>query len=217
MTNKNCLKLIEDDIKRTISKLYSLNFIRDQNDIKREAGSNNELMLSYKRKFGSTNYLYDNNINYATIIDKLLEQRDYTLLLYDKSIIQYEFIIKDGVIIKERLLFIKKHNKIWPKDELNKFDGDDEDWFNDNLGFPIVIRIDYDSKNAKPITHPDVHFTLSNHESCRIPVKSIMQVSEFIQFILFTFYNQQIEIEKKHTYPLTIKSEEKRMIHINWE
>ena len=56
-----------------------------------------------------------------------------------------------------------------------------------------------------------------NYESCRIPVKSIMQVSEFIQFILFTFYNQQIKIERKHTFPLTIKSEEKRMIHINWE
>ncbi len=217
MTNKKCGKLIEENIKKTISKLYELDFIRDQNDIMYESGSNNELKLSYKRTFGSINYLYDNNINYSTLIDKILEQRDYTLLLYDKSIIQYEFIIKNGEIIKERLLFIKKHNKIWPKNELNKFDGDDEDWFNDNLGFPIVIRIDYDSINAQPVIHPDVHLTLSNHESCRIPVKSIMQVSEFIQFILFNFYNQQIQIERDYALPNTIKREEKRMIHINWE
>lgn len=150
-------------------------------------------------------------------MDKLLKYRQYSFLLYDKSLIQAEFMIKDEKIFKERLVFMKKHNKIWSPEEINDAETNEYDWFSEEKGIPIIFRVDYAPEDHIDGDHPATHLTLSNHQSCRIPMKSIVTFSEFISFILLHFYN--IKTDLKHFDPKTddtITQIEKKMVHINW-
>ena len=38
---------------------------------------------------------------------------------------------------------MKKHNKIWDAEEINEYESIDEDWFAEDFGVPIILRIDY--------------------------------------------------------------------------
>ncbi len=143
--------------------------------------------------------------------------RQYTVLLYDKSLIQAEFLLEGNEIVKERLVFMKKHNKIWDQEEIEISDAFDEDWFSDEVGIPIVLRVDYDPKEHKECSHAVTHLTLSNHDCCRIPVKDAITFSDFVRFVLFHFYDITLEMPVhriESNYP--IAEEEKKMLHINW-
>ena len=68
----------------------------------------------------------------------MLVNQQYNILFYDKGFIQVEFIISGSNIIKERLAFMKKHNKIWDAEEIKEYDR-----FTEDFGVPIILRIDY--------------------------------------------------------------------------
>lgn len=93
----------------------------------------------------------------------------------------------------------------------------DEDWFADEEGIPIVIRVDFDPQNHQECEHASSHLTLSNNESCRIPMKEALSFSEFVLFIMLHFYG--ICIAKKALRLCdseTITYNEKQMLHIFW-
>jgi len=204
------------DIDSTITELRNIRFLRDENGVT-QILSGNLLQLTYHGKNDTGSIIYDKHISCSHLMDVLLEQRQYTILLYDKSIIQAEFQINGNSIIKERLVFIKKHNRIWKIDEIDDCDACDEDWFSEE-GTPILIRIDYDPKEHKNCKHASSHLTLSNHESCRIPIKEAVTFSEFIRFILFHFYNVSLQkSEYRLNGPVDITPDEKKMIHISWD
>lgn len=206
------------DIETTISELRSMRFLRDENGVSQNTKSRNLFELSFHGKNDSGCIMYDKHISCSHLMDVLLANRQYSVLLYDKSIIQAEFLINGNEITKERLVFIKKHNKIWTIDEVDEYDANDEDWFSEEVGIPTLIRIDYDPKMHKDCEHASSHLTLSNHESCRIPIKQAVTFSEFVRFILFHFYDIQLN---KATYrldgPEDITSSEKKMIHLYWD
>lgn len=210
-------KEIIKDINTTISELRDMRFVRDENGISQHTFAGNLSEVSFAGKNDSVGIMYDKHISCAELMDELLLQRQYTILLYDKSIIQAEFQIDGDAIIKERLVFIKKHNKIWSIDEIDEYDVFEEDWFSEEEGIPILIRIDYDPQEHKECEHASSHLTLSNHESCRIPIKQAVTFSEFIRFILFHFYDRQLQkAEFRLSGPEDITAAEKKMIHINW-
>lgn len=210
-------KALLSDIKSTIAELRHLNLVRDESGISQHSISSETCEFSFSGRNDANKIMYDKHISCSLLMDTLLKNRQYTLLLYDKSIIQAEFIICGDSVIKERLIFIKKHNKIWNKNEIDMCDANDEDWFSDEDGIPIVIRVDFDPKNHQECKHAVSHLTLANHESCRIPMKEALSFSEFVSFIMFHFYD--ISISKRSLRLCgseTITSNEKQMIHIFW-
>lgn len=139
------------------------------------------------------------------------------MLLYDKGIIQAEYEISNDKIVKERLVFMKKHNKIWDFKEIEAYEAEDKDWFMEEEGVPIMLRIDYAPDDHIEGEHAATHLTLSNQECCRIPIKGIVTFSEFVRFVLLHFYD--IKLDKavfRFDEEDTITSLEKQMMHINW-
>ena len=146
-------------------------------------------------------------------------ERQYTFLLYDKSIMQIEYCIENEELIKGRLLFIKLQNKIWDITELQEYANNPEildDILDEEIGFPIMIRVDFDPKNHIDCKHPKAHFVFSNIKDCRIPMKSVISLGQFVSFILEQVYNKKINALNKLTFPSTITDSESKMIHINW-
>lgn len=217
MGNKKLLNQLQEDIENTRKELMKLNLLLETRPIETKNGRDKTVLLSYKSSGVSENYSYDENINCSELMNKLMENQQFGFLLYDKSIIQYAFTVKNGEIIKERLFFIKKHNKHWSQEEISNLENTNETWFeDDDSGFPIVFRIDFDKENSKPIEHPQVHFTISNHQCCRIPMKTILPVSKFINFILVNFYKTKMAQEGNFLFPDTIHNSEKNLIHFYW-
>ena len=139
--------------------------------------------------------------------------------MYDKSIIQVEYQIKEEEIIKARLLFIKLQNKVWSVEELQEYiDIPDilDEVLNEEVGFPIMIRIDFDPQNHVECEHPKAHFVFNNVKDCRIPMKSIISLSKFIDFLLKHFYNIQLDSFGNIEFSKTITDSEAKMVHINW-
>lgn len=209
---------IINDIHATIAELSNIHFLRDVKGISQHSLSGNVLDLTFQGKDENSNVMFDTRASCSHLMDTLLQHKQYTVLLYDKSIIHAEFRIGTDSIIKERLIFLKKHNKIWGTDEIKELDEEEEDWFAEDFGIPILIRIDYDPNEHINRDHPSSHFTLSNHDSCRIPMKEAVTFSEFVRFILLHFYNVNFDKpEFRLGISEDITADEKKMMHIYWQ
>ena len=210
-------KEIISDIQCTIAELWERELIRDGKGVAEHILPGNLCEITFPEKTDASGLMYDKKISCSRLADELLSERQYTILLYDKSIIQAEFVIESNSIKKERFVFIKKHNKIWDPDEINEYDANDEDWFSEEFGIPILLRVDYDPSEHRDCEHAASHLTLANHESCRIPMKQAITFSEFMRFILFHFYNVKLQkAEYRLNSPEDITESEKKMIHISW-
>lgn len=211
-------KAIVSDINSTLSELRTRHLIRDENGVSQRQTVGNALELTFHGKSDASGIVYDKHISCSQIIDSLLAARQYTVLLYDKSLLQAEFIIGKEGLLKERLTFIKKHNRIWLKSEIEEYEAVDEDWFSEEAGIPVMMRIDYDPQNQKDCKHPAAHITFSNHNSCRIPMKGAISFSAFVKFIFLHFYDIELHIpEYRLNEENTITETEKKLIHLNWD
>ena len=123
------VKRIKKEIEQVLTELREKEYIRDENGISDKQTGMNEYEISYSGKTDKSSIVYDKHISGSSIMEQLLVNRQYSFLLFDKSIIQAEFRIADGEVIKERLVFMKKHNRIWTTEEINYADSEDVDWF----------------------------------------------------------------------------------------
>ena len=216
--SKLLVKRIIQDINLTINELRQKEFIRDESGISEKETGSDFYEISFSNKSNVNSIMLDKHVSATCIMDTLLLARQYTILLYDKGIVQAEFCINNGEITKERLVFLKKHNRVWTKEEILDADAEDEDWFADEESVPVFIRVDYDPSNHIECEHAISHLTLSNHESCRIPLQDALSFSEFIGFILFHFYGYKLSID---TYRMekqcSISDLERKMIHLGWD
>ncbi len=216
MGHKLTLAILKD-IELTKTALRKKDLIRDEMGISENKTGKNSYVISYGGKTDTNNILFDKNIGASRIMDALLGDHQYTILMYDKSIIQVEFIIKNDMIVKERLVFLKKHNKIWNIEEIHQAESEDKDWFSDEHGIPIFLRIDYAPEDYVECSHPATHLTISNSSSCRIPMKRIVMFSEFIKFVLLHFYDIQLDLPRcKIKRDCTITDLERQMMYIDW-
>ena len=85
--------------------------MRDEKGASVKQTGNDSWEISFSGKNDSGSIILDKHITATRIIDVLLENLQYILLLYDKGIIQAEYEISNDKIVKERLVFMKKHNK----------------------------------------------------------------------------------------------------------
>lgn len=217
MATSKIVKSILDDMNKTIEELLNKEMVRDYKGISQCGLHGGLCEISYPGKNEVGSIVFDKHITAAEIIDTLLEGLQYNLILYDKGLIQAQFIVDDEKVLKERLVFMKKHNKIWDANEIEEYEILEEDWFSEEKGIPIMLRVDYDPEEHIEGDHAATHLTLSNHESCRIPIKGIVTFSEFIRFILFHFYDVKLELNVcRSSADDTITELEKQMIHMNW-
>lgn len=211
------VKYILDDIKKTNEELWKKGIVRDDKGASIKKTGHDSWEISFSGKNDSGSIILDKHITATEIIEELLKNLQYTLLLYDKGIIQAEYEISNDKIVKERLVFMKKHNKIWDFKEIDAYEAEDKDWFMEEDGVPIMLRVDYAPTDHIDGKHAATHLTLSNHECCRIPIKGVVTFSEFIRFVLLHFYD--IKLDKsvfRFDEEDTITNLEKQMMHINW-
>lgn len=211
---------IKKDIENVKLILFEHELIKEIKESSIKCIGRDKYNITWSSKNDSSNITYDNDIDVDIIMKTLLKNQQYSILLYDRSIIQFEFIVENNKIIKQRLLFIKKHNKILDKREIADIestpDTDFFDYFFENKGIPTMIRVDFDVENHVECIHPSSHMTISNNKSCRIPMKGIISCTEFIELILFHFYGIKIR-EQEISYNIeTIDESERRMVHIDW-
>ena len=217
MPASKMVKHILDDMKKTNEELWKKGIVRDAKGASVKQTGSDSWEISFSGKNDSGSIILDKHITATRIIEVLLENLQYTLLLYDKGIIQAEYEISNDKIVKERLVFMKKHNKIWDFKEIEAYEAEDKDWFMEEEGVPIMLRIDYAPDDHIEGEYAATHLTLSNQECCRIPIKGIVTFSEFVRFVLLHFYD--IKLDKavfRFDEEDTITSLEKQMMHINW-
>ena len=216
--SEQLVKEIIKDIQKTIDELRQKDLVRDEAGVMEKQAGHNLFIISFSGKSDASSIMLDKHVSASRVMNILLQERQYTLLLYDKGIIQAEFCIKDGEIEKERLVFLKKHNRIWNPEEIAAADAEDEDWFADEESVPVFLRIDYDPTSHVERIHPASHLTLANNETCRIPIQNALSFSEFMRFVLFHFYGVELDsvtygLEKENT----ITELERKMLHLSWE
>lgn len=217
MATSRLVKDIIKDINLTLTELREKELLRDEKGPSQILTTGNKMEISFSGKNDAGSIVYDKHITSSNMINTLLENHQYNILFYDKGFIQAEFIVSGNNVIKERLVFMKKHNKIWDAKEIEEYESIDADWFAEDFGVPIILRIDYAPDEHVECNHAITHLTLSNHESCRIPMKGIVSFSEFVSFVLFHFYNIKLELSTWHfDNSETITELEKKMIHMNW-
>lgn len=215
--SEQIVKEIIKDISMTLDELRAKELIRDECGVTDKKTGPNSFVVSFSGKSDANSIMLDKHVSASRVMNILLQERQYSVLLYDKSIVKAEFCIDEGEIVKERLVFLKKHNRIWDLKEIVAADAEDVDWFADEESVPVFLRIDYDPKNHVECDHPASHLTLGNNETCRIPIQDAISFSEFMRFVLLHFYGVKIE---KAPYWLdkesTITALERKMLHISW-
>lgn len=208
---------MKSDIKKRIIKEYhniitfliKNNLIIDNIEFKEDSNS-----LTWSGKNNTiSNILYDKNINTQEIIETLRREKQYSILLKDKSIFQIEYKIENNIIIKQRMLYMKLSDEI--EDDNSEASTNFAD-SNETEGIPLLIRVDYDIKNHKDVEHPAAHMTISNIEKCRIPIKSNMSFLQFVKFILMNVYGIMYNDKELIINQETITENEKMCVHINW-
>lgn len=216
MSTSKIVKDILGDMNKTIEELQRKELIRDYRGFSQKSIRGGGCEITFPNKNSSGSIVFDKHVTGTEIIETLLNGLQYNFILYDKGLIQAEFTIVGNTVVKERLVFMKRHNKIWDVCEIEEAEKMEMDWFSDEEGIPIMLRVDYAPEEHIDGDHAKAHLTFSNHESCRIPIKGIVTFSEFVRFILFHFYNIKLDLAVCRSKEDTITSIEKRMIHMNW-
>ena len=117
-TSEQLVKEIIKDIHKTIDELRQKELIRDECGLSEKSTGPQSYEISFSGKSGVNSVMLDKHVSASYVMNTLLLDRQYTILLYDKGIIQAEFRVDDGEVIKERLIFLKKHNRVWNKEEI---------------------------------------------------------------------------------------------------
>lgn len=88
-----------------------------------------------------------------------------------------------------------------------------------------ISQVTYSEKKIQPIDeynivfdchHPKAHCVFSNVKDCRIPMKSVLSLGQFVDFIFRQFYHVELPEFDMVKFDETITQAESKMIHINW-
>lgn len=221
----NLVSNIIDDFNQTCRQLSEMQILRSYNGLSTNRTGNDCYELTWSNRNDEVSVLYNDDMVGAEIIEKLILENQFSLLLEDGSIFQFECIIKENQIFKQRMLFFKVSNKVI---EVNKpklmktwedYQMEDvaDEQSTEMLGIPILIRQDYDMKLAKECIHPKSHFSIGNIKSCRIPMKANISFSEFVNFVLCHIYDCPFDfMDIRLRFEEDMFEKEKSMIHFNW-
>jgi hypothetical protein len=220
--NRGILNILKREYISLYKLLYENKYIIEHRELKINSIGKEEFDITWSGRNSEANITFDLNLEIKDIFDVLLKEEQFSMLFYDKSILQVEYKIKSDKIIKQRLQFIKKSSKVRSIEELQLKENtqteiEGSDWFEEEIGIPVFLRIDYDPENHKEIIHSKAHFVISNLKDCRIPMKSNLSLSKFIELILQQIYNEySLKISEIKSYETEITKDEKNCLHLNW-
>ncbi|ENJ7944616.1 DUF2290 domain-containing protein [Yersinia enterocolitica] len=172
-----------------------------------------------------------NRILYSKEYETLLNERQYSFLLKDKSFIQFYYKFDDKELIKARLCY-------YPYPLNNKEDDVDLSEYLEESGSEALdvyyygfieliehgiistnsshIRFDYDS-GVK--THCKSHIQYSGLNTVRIPMNHVINPLIFFDFIITnTSLNAEVQqVRDKRSYSTNLRQAEKNILHISSE
>lgn len=177
-------------IQSITGELIQLSLCNDQNFPRLIRGQGNTSEISCSAVSGFSQAM--KNRPYREIYEYLDQSRVYNLKMIDGAIIQFGYRFFGDQLISQRLAF-------FPSPFLDEFQNNSEIYEMDELYADVIfknivafpIRFDYSSDDDIfiPIEHPKAHLTLGQYQNCRIPVSAPLTPSQFIDFILRSFYN----------------------------
>lgn len=162
---------------------------------------------------------------YSTIEEYklLLNDNNYTIILFDGSIIQVTYVIETNEIVEHRLAyypcpFYFEEEEIFTKGIIDIIEEYSQDEIYDNIRLRSPIRFDYNISSIDD--HPKSHLHI-NDKNCRIPVYAPLSVGHFLNIIFKYFYKHQwieydaIRTLRIHNYGNTVNEDEKRLLYLN--
>lgn len=169
---------------------------------------------------GTTMFL--KNVSYRDIYYEMLKKRAFNFKMLDGALVLLEYSFRGKEMIHHRLSF-------FPSPDLLEYQSNEEIYLEDNIYLDILnkqvvtvpLRFDYEKDKAVPVEHPIVHLTIGQYENCRIPVSSAVPPTQFIDFILRSFYHTAHNkycnniTRYKNEFPETLFEEEKNMMYVN--
>ena len=151
------------------------------------------------------------------------ENRNYSILLFDQSIVQISYGIRKGDVVFHRLYFCPCPIQ-YTEDELQHYGSISEmirnldaDDLRERLRLESSIRFDFDP-NAASSFHPAAHLTVLR-PTCRVPVFAPLSIGHFIRFVFLHFYREQWEAHQfirewpYKNWPRTIQRNDRKHLH----
>lgn len=131
-------------------------------------------------------------VPYAQVYADLVTTNNFAMRMLDGALLQFSYE-GDGVGIERRRL------AYLPAPDLEPYQNDPELYFGENhfvdiVGYqvmPVPVRFDFDARPgvAQDLAHPVSHVTFGQYQHCRVPATRAVTPSEFMSFILGSFYS----------------------------
>jgi len=176
----NAKKEILEDISTTISKGLSKGIIMNP---RKPMDEGNKITCRHTR--------FTNEEDYCARCSEEYEDNNYLFTMEDGSYFQanFEFKIrssKTSFLTKQTLCFLPSISETTHK--------------------PIhcYLRLDYDSEVCNSFFHSQAHLHVGLGNDLRIPVDNILKLSDFLEFVLYLFYEDKLqlwrpELKTEHT------------------
>lgn len=159
----------------------------------------------------------------------LVQNRQFSVILFDGSILQISYTFQRGDLIRHRLCFypypLFLELEEWEMyqemgfgliDILENFNLEE---FQKHLQLQSPLRFEFDLNNARE-NHPVSHLHLLRND-CRVPVFAPLSIGNFVQFIFRNFYSEHWNThESLRDWPQewctrTVTDEEIKRVHFN--
>ena len=92
--------------------LYEKNYIIEHKELSKNCIGKDLYELTWAGRSPEANITFNLDLPINPIIETLLEKEQFSMLFYDKSILQVEYKIEANKIVKQRMQYIKKDNKV---------------------------------------------------------------------------------------------------------
>ena len=112
MYKNSVTKKVIEDYEFVINQLLKNKLYRDSNKLIVNIEGLKKEVITWANK-ESKNIMYDIFLDAKGMLNDILNNRQFIIELYDKSIFQFECIVNDNKIEKLRMVFLKKDNIVW--------------------------------------------------------------------------------------------------------
>lgn len=161
------------------------------------------------------------NVCYSEIYNQLEADGQYNIKLLDGGLLQFLYCFENEELVKHRLCY-------FPSPSFESFQNEPEVYLDDSNIYadvilksvlPVPVRFDFAPEDSEPLSHPSSHLTLGQYKNCRIPVKSPLCPSTFVNFIIRSFYfnatyDMPAMFESK-IFESTIHPDEEKVLHFS--
>ena len=171
---------------------------------------------------------------YTTRFLNIYNSRGYLMTLFDNSMILASYKFEQRA--KKKFRVVKCSLSYWPNpglgvsptDGLDRLEDDEETeitiaaaLINDDYAFSSnYIRLDYDLNSYREILHPSGHIHVGANNDLRLAIDRILSVSEFVDMILYLYYQKHWLDRLPHTsdgaVDLQQYIEQRRKLKMTW-